>query len=76
MYYVFLDSNITAAAANSRRQPGRDLLRRVVRLALDDVKEKYPGILLSAHATKVCQLLLFYSGTYYINYYFNLSHIS
>ncbi|KAA3477450.1 type 2 DNA topoisomerase 6 subunit B-like isoform X1 [Gossypium australe] len=35
-------------------QPDRHLIRKGVKLALDDLKEKHTGLLLSAHAVKIC----------------------
>lgn len=36
-----------------KNQPDRNLIKKVVKLALDDLKEKHSGLLLSAHAVKV-----------------------
>ncbi|TYJ29848.1 hypothetical protein E1A91_A06G094400v1 [Gossypium mustelinum] len=35
-------------------QPDRHLIKKGVKLALDDLKEKHTGLLLSAHAVKIC----------------------
>ncbi|XP_039043203.1 type 2 DNA topoisomerase 6 subunit B-like [Hibiscus syriacus] len=35
-------------------QPDRHLIKKAVKLALDDFKGKYTGFLLSAHAVKIC----------------------
>ncbi|XVE75032.1 hypothetical protein DITRI_Ditri12bG0064800 [Diplodiscus trichospermus] len=37
-----------------KNQPDRHLIKKAVKLALDDLKEKHTGLLLSAHATKIC----------------------
>ncbi|KAK8509208.1 hypothetical protein V6N12_018294 [Hibiscus sabdariffa] len=37
-----------------KHQPDRHLIKKAVKLALDDFKGKYTGFLLSAHAVKVC----------------------
>lgn len=37
-----------------KNQPDRNLIKKVVKLALDDLKEKHSGLLLSAHAVKIC----------------------
>ncbi|XWS69018.1 hypothetical protein CRYUN_Cryun04dG0143600 [Craigia yunnanensis] len=37
-----------------KNQPDRHLIKKVVKLALDDLKEKHTGLLLSAHAVKIC----------------------
>ncbi|EOY00504.1 Uncharacterized protein TCM_010388 [Theobroma cacao] len=37
-----------------KTQPDRHLIRKAVKLALDDLKERHTGFLLSAHAVKIC----------------------
>ncbi|XVF43996.1 hypothetical protein PTKIN_Ptkin02bG0084500 [Pterospermum kingtungense] len=37
-----------------KNQPDRHLIKKAVKLALDDLKEKHTGLLLSAHAVKIC----------------------
>ncbi|XP_021293001.1 type 2 DNA topoisomerase 6 subunit B-like [Herrania umbratica] len=37
-----------------KTQPDRHLIKKAVKLALDDLKEKHTGFLLSAHAVKIC----------------------
>ncbi|GMJ07619.1 meiotic topoisomerase VIB-like [Hibiscus trionum] len=37
-----------------KHQPDRHLIKKAVKLALDDFKGKYTGFLLSAHAVKIC----------------------
>jgi hypothetical protein len=40
-------------SVGQRTQLDRNLIKRAVKLALDDLKEKHAGVLLSAHALKV-----------------------
>jgi hypothetical protein len=40
-------------STRQKTQLDRNLVKRVVKLALDDLKEKHAGVLLSAHALKV-----------------------
>lgn len=44
-----------------KSQPGRNLIKKTVKLALDDLKEKHAGMLLSAHALKVALFLMEYT---------------
>ncbi|KAK3223363.1 hypothetical protein Dsin_010388 [Dipteronia sinensis] len=37
-----------------KTQPNQNLIKKAVKLALDDLKEKHAGVLLSAHAVKIC----------------------
>ncbi|OMO78250.1 hypothetical protein CCACVL1_14543 [Corchorus capsularis] len=37
-----------------KTQPDRHLIKKAVKLAFDDLKEKHAGLLLSAHAVKIC----------------------
>ncbi|KAL9353270.1 hypothetical protein Peur_055950 [Populus x canadensis] len=37
-----------------KTQPERHLIKKAVKAALNNLKEKHPGILLSAHALKIC----------------------
>lgn len=43
----------TMLPARQKIQLNRNLVKKAVKLALDDLKEKYKGILLSAHALKI-----------------------
>ncbi|KAK2636503.1 hypothetical protein Ddye_031295 [Dipteronia dyeriana] len=37
-----------------KTQPNQNLIKKAVKLALDDLKEKHAGVLLSAHAVTIC----------------------
>ncbi|KAF8390427.1 hypothetical protein HHK36_024953 [Tetracentron sinense] len=43
-----------ALHSQQKTQVDRNLVKKAVKLALDDLKERYTGILLSAHALKIC----------------------
>ncbi|GLU21627.1 hypothetical protein SLE2022_377560 [Rubroshorea leprosula] len=40
--------------AKLKTQPDRNLIKKAVKLALDDLKERHCGLLLSSHARKIC----------------------
>lgn len=46
-------SKVTIPSARLKMQPDQNLIRKAVKLALDDLKDKHTGELLSAHALKV-----------------------
>ncbi|MBA0722880.1 hypothetical protein Golax_003518 [Gossypium laxum] len=51
--YLHIDMVITYPG-KYKYQPDRHLIKKGVKLALDDLKEKHTGLLLSAHAVKIC----------------------
>ncbi|KAL5759829.1 hypothetical protein ACOSQ2_018667 [Xanthoceras sorbifolium] len=44
----------TLPLLRQKTQPNQNLIKKAVKLALDDLKEKHAGVLLSAHAVKIC----------------------
>lgn len=52
-------------------QPDQNLIRKAVKLALDDLKDKHTGELLSAHALKVNFLLSLLSTLKFPAYWFS-----
>lgn len=53
IHIPWLPGKFTMLPARQKIQLNRNLVKKAVKLALDDLKEKYKGILLSAHALKV-----------------------
>ncbi|XP_052488768.1 type 2 DNA topoisomerase 6 subunit B-like isoform X3 [Gossypium raimondii] len=50
----FSPSSVITYPGKYKYQPDRHLIKKGVKLALDDLKEKHTGLLLSAHAVKIC----------------------
>uniref|UniRef100_A0A2N9IPT0 Type 2 DNA topoisomerase 6 subunit B-like n=1 Tax=Fagus sylvatica TaxID=28930 RepID=A0A2N9IPT0_FAGSY len=51
--YSLLEWEVMLPSTRQKTQLDRNLVKRVVKLALDDLKEKHAGVLLSAHALKI-----------------------
>ncbi|KAH7570294.1 hypothetical protein JRO89_XS05G0082500 [Xanthoceras sorbifolium] len=49
-----LPPHFTLPLLRQKTQPNQNLIKKAVKLALDDLKEKHAGVLLSAHAVKIC----------------------